>query len=166
MAGRRKVIGSERRADADIAPVQEAWNTDKLNNADPDFAYQFMRENEVHDRTRSKRVLNRNTGETVRISGWQVCQDGDAVEMAGSRPDLGAPIDSTMRMGPHVLMKIPKKDHDLLLHEKDAIADAHEARLMRGGVQERIYDEGMTVTLRQPKPYASHPAIIDQIQEQ
>jgi len=130
----RKVVGSVKRADVEFAQVQGIWGTDRIEDADPDFSYQFMHKDEVHDRSGPKRVLDRRTGEIILVDGWTVCADGDRVKMAGKRPDEAAPVDTTYRQGPHVLMKIPKRDHELLLHEKDAQPDAMEERLMRGGM--------------------------------
>jgi len=158
MARSRQVVGSSKRADAEAAPVQQTWNTDKLEGEDPEFQYQFMRESEVRDRSRSKTVLNRRTGETVRVAGWTVCKEGeDEVRMLGDRPDLAAPTDTTMTMGPHVLMKIPKASHEMLLHEKDAVTDAMENRLMRGGIQEE--HDGIPVA---NVAFAPHPALMGQ----
>jgi len=152
----KKVVGSSQRVDADIASVQQGWNTDKLAGQEAGFEYQFMNASEVRDRTKPKSVLNRITGKMVRIAGWTVCHEGEGVEALGSRPDMAAPVDTTMTMGPHVLMKIPADDHALLLHEKDAVPDAMEHRLMRGGIQNRI-DDVATVA---EAPFAPHPSLI------
>jgi hypothetical protein len=152
----KNLVGSKQRVDADIASVQQGWNTDKLDGQDPAFAYQFMRKEEVTDRTKSKTVYNRATGKNQRVTGWTVCQEGEGVEMLGSRPDVANPIDTAMTMGPHVLMRIPLDDHALLLHEKDAVPDAMEHRLMRGGIESRIDDVATVANA----PFAPHPSLM------
>lgn len=157
----RKVVGAETRHDAAVADVSQVWRTDVVENQDPGFSYQFMRENEVHDRQRSKRVLDRRTGELTRVAGWTVVQEGE-VEVSRERPDLAAPTDTAMRMGPHVLMKIPVADWEMLQHEKDAVPDAHAERMLRGGTMEQDLDNG--ITIRQPTGYAAHPALMGGLQ--
>ncbi len=152
----RKVVGSEIRQDAPATGVGQSWETDVIRNKAEGFEYQYMRENEVHDRGRSKTVLNRDTGEQVRISGWQVVAEGE-VEVSRERPDLATPVDTTMRMGPHVLMKIPKEDWDLLQHEKDAVPDAIADRLLRGQASE---DVGSDLVQFKQQRYAAHPALM------
>lgn len=127
----RKVVGGEVRSDAEPADVQQSWKTDVVEGQDPDFAYQFMRENEVRDRSRGKFVFDRRLGEQVRVSPWTVVQE-EEVQVSRERPDLATPVDTTMRMGPHVLMKIPRKDWELLQHEKDAVPDGMLERFTAG----------------------------------
>lgn len=152
----RKPVGSEVRHDAEAAPVQQVWKTDIVEGTDPDFAYQFMRDTEVQDRGRSKRVFNRDTGEYQKVAGWTVVNEGE-VDVSRERPDLAKPVDTAMRMGPHVLMKIPKADWELLQHEKDAVADAQADRLLAGQHFEAT-DESV-VRIKQSK-YAAHPALM------
>ena len=161
----RRLVGGAARKDAAPADVQQVWRTDVLEGEDPNFSYQFMRENEVHDRSRGKSVFDRRTGEQRRVSGWTVVTEGE-VGVSRERPDLGAPVDSTMRMGPHVLMKIPKADWELLQHEKDAVPDAHAERLMAGSmdvrqspVMEEFSEDGTRVVLKQ-QHFAPHPALM------
>lgn len=165
MARPKRLVGSEKRADAEPAPVQQSWKTDQLEGADPDFAYQFMRESEVRDRSRSKTVLNRDTGRPERVTGWTVCKEGeDDVRMLGERPDLAAAVDTTMTMGPHVLMKIPRRDYDLLQHEQDAVTDAMEDRLMAGSMfRDRIEADGVRVSIGQRGRFAPHSALMNQL---
>jgi hypothetical protein len=153
----RKIVGGKRRTDAEPAPVQQGWNTDKIAGQDPAFQYQFMREDEVRDRQRRTQVLNRHTGKHEYTSGWTVCKEGE-VELLGSRPDTAAPVDTTLSLGGHVLMKIPRRDHELLLHQKDAVPDAIEARIMRGG-QSGSFDG---VASQVDAPFAPHPALMGQ----
>lgn len=156
----RAAVGGETRRDPPAAPVSQGWETDVIRGAADGMKYQFMRETEVHDRGRSKIVTDRRTGEDVRVPGWQVVQEGE-VEVSRERPDLAAPVDSTMRMGPHVLMKIPEADWDLLQHEKDAVPDAIADRLMRGQASET--SESDLIRFEQRK-YAAHPALMGGIQ--
>jgi len=162
----RKVIGSEQRADAPSADVQQQWKTDVLEGADPDFRYQFMREEEVRDRGRSRMVLDRRTGEQIRVDGWTVCTE-DEVGVSRERPDLANPVDGTMRMGPHVLMKIPAPHWELLQHEKDAVPDALEHRLLSGTKGDfktadavEDFSEGGTTVVMKQKHFAPHPALM------
>lgn len=158
----RKVVGSEQRSDAVAAPVEQVWKTDVIEGADPGFAYQFMREHEVHDRSRSKYIFNRDTGQPEKISPWVVVQEGE-VGVSRERPDLAAPVDSTMRMGPHVLMKIPKKDWELLQHAQDARPDAFADNLMRGVAGDPSPDPSV-VKVNQQR-FAAHPALMGGLQE-
>lgn len=161
----RKVVGSDKRADAAVADVQQQWKTDVLEGADPQFRYQFMREEEVRDRGRSKMVFDRAEGKQVKVSGWTVCRE-DEVGVCRDRPDLANPVDGTMRMGPHVLMKIPVADWEMLQHEKDAVPDAIEQRLMsadadlrKSGPVEDFSEGGTTVVMKQ-QHFAPHPALM------
>lgn len=156
----RKVVGGEVRADAAVADVQQLWQTD-LVSPRPGFKRQFMRENEVRDRGRSKTVLDRDTGEQVRVSGWQIVTEDDA-GMTRERPDLGSPTDTVARMGPHVLMEIPEADWDMLQHEKDAVPDALAERLMNG----RPGDPSTTEFIKhKQEKFLVHPALMGGMQE-
>jgi hypothetical protein len=169
----RKVVGSEQRADAPAADVQQLWKTDVLEGTDPNFRYQFMREEEVRDRGRSRMVLDRRTGEQVRVDGWTVCTE-DEVGVSRERPDLANPVDGTMRMGSHVLMKIPAPHWELLQHEKDAVPDALEHRLLSGakpkgaaGIPDfrnadvaEDFSEGGTRVVGKQAFFAPHPALM------
>jgi hypothetical protein len=152
----RTAVGGETRRDAPVANVAQGWETDIIRGAADGWSYQYMRENEVHDRGRSKLVMNRDTGAAVKVDGWKVVEEGE-VEVSRERPDLAAPVDSTMRMGPHVLMKIPTAHWDLLQHEKDAVPDAIADRLLRGQASEDVGSD--LVRFRQEK-YAAHPALM------
>lgn len=162
----RKVVGSEQRADAPVADVQQQWKTDVLEGTDPNFRYQFMREEEVRDRGRARMVLDRRAGKQVRVDGWTVCTE-DEVGVSRERPDLANPVDGTMRMGPHVLMKIPAAGWELLQHEKDAVADSLEHRLLSGtkgdlrsgDTVEDFSDGGTSVVMKQGH-FAPHPALM------
>lgn len=162
----RKLVGSEQRADAVVASVQQQWKTDELIGADPDFRYQFMREEEVRDRGRSKTVLDRHAGKQVKVSGWTVCRE-DEVGVSRDRPDLANPVDGTMRMGPHVLMKIPAADWEMLQHEKDAVPDALEHRMLAGAKGDlrnaeatEDFSEGGTSVVMKQGHFAPHPALM------
>jgi len=157
----RKVVGGEVRSDAPVADVQQLWRTDVIEGQDPDFKYQFMHRDEVHDRGYSKRVLDRRTGEVKKVNGWTTVTEGE-VNVSRERPDLAAPVDTAMQMGPHVLMKIPKEDWELLQHEKDAVPDAFANRLLRGQTDLESPDEDVA-TYKQ-RPFAAHPALMGGIQ--
>lgn len=151
----RAPIGGGSRRDADVSPVVQNWKTDHTSDH-PGFKRQFMRENEVADRGRSKVVHDRRTGENVRVAGWSVVAEADA-GLVRERPDLAAPIDTVARMGPHVLMEIPDADWELLQHEKDAVPDALANRLMRGQASE---DVGSDLVRFRQEQYAAHPALM------
>lgn len=154
----RKVVGSEVRADAQVANVQQLWQTDHTSQREG-FKRQYMRENEVRDRGRSRVVLNRGTGEQTRVSGWTVVAEEDA-GIVRERPDLGSPTDTVARMGPHVLMEIPEGDWELLQHEKDAVPDALADRLMAGQAGDANQE---FVKIKQNR-YAAHPALMGGMQ--
>lgn len=160
----RKPVGSEVRQDAEPAPVQQVWRTDHTTER-PGWKRQFMRENEVHDRGRSRYVLDRRTGEHVKVGPWVVVNEEDA-GLIRERPDLANPVDTVARMGPHVLMEIPEKDWELLQHEKDAVPDAQEARMISGAadiqdspVTEDFSEGGTSVVMKQ-KHFKPHPALM------
>lgn len=155
----RTPVGGAVRKDPISADVQQAWKTD-VTSEHVGFKRQFMRETEVHDRGRSKVVQNRATGEPVRVAGWSVVQEEDA-GLCRERPDLAAPIDSTARMGPYVLMEIPESDWDLLQHEKDAVPDAIADRLLKGQASE---DVGSDLVRFKQEKYAAHPALMGGMQ--
>lgn len=158
----RKVVGGSVRSDAAPSDVQQVWKTDVLEGQDPGFSYQYMRENEVRDRGLSKRVYNRDTGTWEKVSGWTVVQEGE-VQASRERPDLAVPVDTSMRMGPHVLMKIPTADWDLLQHEKDAVADAHATRMMAGSEKVQtspVVEEFEDVAKIRQQFFAPHPALM------
>ena len=163
----RKVIGSERRADPEPAPVQQTWGTDRIEGENPDFRYQYVSDHLVRGKTFAKSVLNRTTGQMERVNGWTVCSEGDdqGLRQLGERPDVGLPIDGSLRQGPHVLMKIPVRDWELLQHESDATADATEERILRGGFDSgemnRVVDGSRVGSVAKivHAPGVTHPAM-------
>lgn len=122
------------------------WGTDLIGNQDPDYVYQAFREDEVREKTRQSRLVLRNfeTGEQTahNIPGWTVChRETGEEELQGFRPDEGKPLDTVLRHGPHVFMKIKRESWDLLQKAQEQRADGYEQRL-RGGHREEMTTSG------------------------
>jgi len=138
----RQVLGSRgKRKDAESAPVLATWNTDVIKNKQSGFEYQFFNEHEVREKQRASlvRLVDFETGETTvhQIPGWQVVQHENGPEEAGGyRPDEGKPLDTTLRHGPHVAMRIPTEAWNLLQKAQEQRADSYEQRLRGGHTEE------------------------------
>lgn len=146
----KKLVGRPgKRRDQGSKPVVTNWQTDIIDNRDPDFAYQFFREDEVRDKLRPTRVAvtDFETGETEvhDIPGWQVCQRDTGPEaLAGFRPDEGKPLDTVLRHGSHVAMKLPRAAWEILQRVQEQRADAYETRLKGGHREEYDLDGNQT----------------------
>lgn len=139
-APKRPVGRPKKRRDADDAPINGLWQTDVVTNRDPDFVYQFFREDEVRDKLRATRLalVDFATGkrDVHDIPGWQiVTRDTGPEDLAGYRPDEGKPVDNVLRHGPHVCMKLHKSFWKLLQKAQEQRADAYES-VLRGGKRE------------------------------
>lgn len=140
---KRPVGRPKKRRDADDVPIVGLWQTDVIRNRDPDFVYEFVLESLVRDKLHPNRIalVNFKTGETTvhDIPGWTiVMRDNGPEEIAGWRPDEGKPVDTVLRHGPHVCMRIHKSHHKIIERAKEQRADAYETRL-KGGHRE-TYD--------------------------
>lgn len=126
-----------RRRDQDDKPVITTWKTDVVENQDPNFVYNFFREDEVRDKLRPTRIrlTDFESGESsvVPIAGWTIVhRETGPEEAAGYRPDEGKPLDTLLRHGPHVCMKLPRADWEALQRHQEQRADAYESRLQGG----------------------------------
>lgn len=145
MSGR--VVGRKGRTKPlNETPAVHLWKTDIIDNRDPDFAYQFFREDQVRDKLRADRVELRDfeTGdhEVHDVPPWEICRrDVSGEEAAGYRPDEGKPVDNVLRHGAYVAMRIPRDAWDLLQRKQEQVADAYETRL-RGGRKEEFDIDG------------------------
>lgn len=148
-----RIVGRRgRRRDPEDRPVVAQWKTDVVDNQDPNFVYHFFREDEIRDKLRPSRIslTDFETGEQmiVPIAGWQlVHRETGPEEAAGYRPDEGKPLDTLLRHGPHVCMKLPKADWAALQRKQEQRADAYEERL-RGGHREDYDIDGYQSKLR------------------
>lgn len=136
---------------ADTQPINR-WNTDVVDGKDPDFAYQFFHNDQVADKLRPSRVaLNdyeNGTSQTHTIPAWEIVRrDISGEEAAGFRPDEGKPLDSVLRHGPMVCLKLPKAAWELLQAAQEQRADAYETRL-RGGHSEQYDQNGQATSVR------------------
>lgn len=145
-----QVVGRKgKRRDIDDTPAVNLWKTDIIENEDPDFAYQFFREDQVRDKLRADRLILRdyNTGEQTahNIPGWEIVRrDIGPEEAAGWRPDEGKPVDNVLRHGPMVCMKLPKKHWELIRRAQEQRAGAYDERL-RGGGSEQFQIDGQKI---------------------
>lgn len=140
---KRPVGRPRKRRDADDGPIQGLWQTDVIRNRDPEYVYEFVLESQVRDKLLPSRLalIDFKTGnrEVHDIPGWSIVKRDDGPEeLGGWRPDEGKPMDTVLRHGPHVCMRIHKKHHALIERAKNQRADAYESRL-KGGHQEH-YD--------------------------
>jgi hypothetical protein len=137
-----QVVGRKSRSrQVEETPPVNVWKTDIIDGRDPDFEYQFFREDQVRDKLKADRVILRNfedgTQDAVPIPAWEICKrDISGEEAAGYRPDEGKPIDTVLRHGPYVAMRIPRKAWEVLQRSHEQVADAYEHRLNGGRTEE------------------------------
>lgn len=156
----RTVVGGKgKRRDVDSsASLTVGWQTDIIHNRDPDYVYQFFLESEVRDKLRGGRVqvfdFEARQMRFHDLPGWTIChRDAGPEELAGFRPDEGKPIDTTLRHGPHIAMRIHRKWWDILQQVHEHRADALDEKLNHGAQEE--YSEGG----RAISPTKSHKVI-------
>jgi hypothetical protein len=141
----RKLLGgSGQRRDQAGVPVGATWQTDVIRNRDPDFVYEFPHESKVRDLLHSTRVAltdfvdaegNAGTRKTrvYDIPGWEIVhRETGPEEAAGWRPDEGKPLDTVLRHGPHVCMRIRREHWEILQRAQEQRSDAYEGRLQAG----------------------------------
>ena len=138
MAEKQVVGGRGKRRDPNVTPVVTNWQTDIVDNKDPDFAYQFFREDEVPMKLRPSRLVlggypgSDVPGELHEIPPWQVChRDLGPEKAAGFRPDEGKELDTVVRHGNYVLMKLPKQAHEVIERAQEQRADAYDVHQRR-----------------------------------
>ncbi len=140
------------------------WATDQVDNKDPDYVYEFpyegdgkSRKNEVLERLKPRRLVLRDfeTGNDgiYNVPGWEIVHSENShAELAGYRPDEGKPIDTTLRHGPHVCMRIRKEHWEVLQRAQEQRADAYEERLQGGRTEEYNLDGQQVRMGRGQKP--------------
>lgn len=142
----RTVVGGKgKRRDVESPSLTVGWQTDIIHNRDPDYVYQFFLESQVRDKLRGGAIqvfdFDVQAMQVHQIPGWEVChRDTGSEELAGFRPDEGKPLDTVLRHGPHVAMKLHRKHWDLLQRVQEHRADSFEQVLNRGRQEE--YAEG------------------------
>lgn len=142
----RTVVGGKgKRRDAESPPLNVGWQTDIIHNRDPDYVYQFFLESQVRDKLRGGAIqifdFDTKQMQVHQIPGWEVCQrETGPEELAGFRPDEGKPLDTLLRHGPHVAMRIHRKHWDLLQQVQEHRANSFDETLNRGRQEE--YAEG------------------------
>lgn len=123
-------------------PVVTNWQTDIIDNRDPDYVYEFPLEGQVANKLRSQRIqlFDHATGESeiFDIPGWQVChRDTGPETLAGFAPSEGKPLDTVLRHGngsvQHVAMRIHRKHWEVLQRAQEQRADAYQQRVDKGG---------------------------------
>jgi hypothetical protein len=145
-----QVVGRKGRSrQVEETPAVNVWKTDIIDGRDPEFEYQFFREEQVRDKLRADRIVLRDfesgEQEVHDIPPWEICRrDITGEEAAGYRPDEGKPVDNILRHGPYVAMRIPRKAWLLLQRKHEQVADGYEQRL-RGGRTEEYGPDGNQV---------------------
>lgn len=130
-----KVVGGKgKRRDPVSVAVITNWQTDIIDNRDPDYVYEFPLESQLGARLRPTRIqlFNYSTGESEihDIPAWQVChRETGPEELAGFRPDEGKPVDTVLRHGPHVAVRIHRKHWEILQRVQEQRADSYDQRL-------------------------------------
>lgn len=152
-SGKRVVGRRGKRRDADSSPVVTNWQTDVIRNREPGWTYEWPLETQVSERLRPSRLrlTDFETGESeiYDIPAWElVRRDTGPEELAGFRPDEGKPLDTLLRHGPHVCMRIKDEFKALLDRRDEQRSDAYESRLQAG----RHYNEGWASDGRQVSP--------------
>lgn len=155
-----QVVGRKgKRRDQEEKPVNGTWGTDLIGNRDPDFVYQFFREDEVRDKLRPSRVVvthfgpGDNTQTAHDIPGWTICRrDTGPEELEGYRPDEGKPLDTVLRHGPMVCLKI-QKDHWAILQQVQEQSAASFEKRLNGGTRQELRSAGDQIDA-----YGSHVA--------
>ena len=147
------VVGRKgKRRDQDDKPVGGTWGTDLIGDRDPDFTYQFFREDEVRDKMRPVRVMlthykvGKEDAQTAHtLPGWEIVRRSDGPEeLQGWRPDEGKPLDTVLRHGPMVCMKLRTEHWNILQQVQEQTAAANEKRI-NGGYRHEMRSGGSTV---------------------
>lgn len=138
----RTVVGGKgRRRDVESPNLTVGWQTDIIHNRDPDYVYQFFLENQVRDKLRGGAVqvfdFEARQMRVHQLPGWEVCQrDVGPEELAGFRPDEGKPLDTVLRHGNHVAMRIKRKHWDVLQQVQEHRANSLDESLNNGRQEE------------------------------
>lgn len=137
----RTVVGGRgKRRDVESIDPTAGWQTDIIHNRDPGYVYQFFTEDQVRDKARAGAVriydFEARQYRVHQVPGWEVCQRDTGEELAGFRPDEGKPLDTVLRHGPHVAMRIKREHWDLLQRVQEHRADSYDEVLNRGHHEE------------------------------
>lgn len=166
--GTRVVVGGKgKRRDVESPSLTAGWQTDIIDNRDPDYVYQFFLESQVRDKLRGGAVqvfdFEAGAPRVYQLPGWEVChRDAGPEELAGFRPDEGKPLDTVLRHGPHVAMKIHRKHWDILQRMQEHRADSYDQVLNRGH-QEEYAEGGRQISpKRSAKVLPGHTRMIQQ----
>lgn len=113
------------------------WKTDIIKDRDPDFEYHFFTEEQAREKLYPTQVALKNfedgTVEVHDIPAWIMVQRETGPEVAaGFRPDEGKPIDTVLRHGSMICMKLPKASWDILQRQQGQRADAYDVLCNRG----------------------------------
>ena len=160
------VVGRRgKRRDQEEKPIGGTWGTDLIGNQDPDYVYQWFREDEVRQKLQASRLrlTDYETGDVTAhdLPGWTVCQRSTGAEEAqGWRPDEGKPLDTVLRHGPHVCMKLKREYFALLERAQEQRADGYEQRL-RGGAREEFNTNGDPVRATGARVAAGNVRIVE-----
>lgn len=113
------------------------WKTDIIKDRDPDFEYHFFTEEQVREKLYTSQVYLRNfedgTAQVHDIPAWTIVQRETGPEIAaGFRPDEGKPIDTALRHGSMICMKLPRWAWDLLQRQQGQRADGYDVLCNKG----------------------------------
>lgn len=153
-----KLVGQEgKRRDQVSGDILGVWRTDIIENRSPDHEYEFVHEDKVRDKLRPTYVTLKNfrTGEseTHKIPAWEVVQSELSPEAAGGyRPDEGKPVDTVLRHGPYVCMRLHKDHWNLLQRAQGQRADAYD-HMSRSGASRDFNESGQEGRSVGDKPY-------------
>lgn len=133
------------------------WKTDKIDNEDPDFVYHYFSEEQCRRRLYPTQVTLRNfedgTETTYDIPPWVLVQRETGPEQAaGFRPDQGGPIDTALRQGEFICMKLPRSAWDILQKQQLQRADAYDV-LSRRGTKKDFNQSGDEQASSSSKPW-------------
>jgi hypothetical protein len=156
----KQVVGRKGKArQQESGDVIGVWKTDQIDDRDPDYEYQFFREDQVRDRLRPTYVDLRDFSNPkappVRhhVSAWTIVhQDNGPEKAAGWRPDEGKQPDTVLTHGGMVCMKIDRKSWDVLQKAQLQRADAYEVLSTRG-TKKDFNEEGREQSPSAGKPY-------------
>lgn len=133
-----KLVGRKGKARQPLpTDVLGRWRTDEINGEDSDFDYHYFTEEQCRERLYPTQITLRNfedgTSETYDIPPWTIVQRETGPEQAaGFRPDEGKPIDTALRHGSMICMKLPKASWEIMQRAQGQRADAYDVLCNRG----------------------------------
>jgi hypothetical protein len=137
--------------------VLGGWKTDIIRNRDPNFEYHFFTEDQVRERLYPTQIGLKDfeSGEWVvhDIPAWTLVQRETGPEVAaGFRPDEGKPIDTALRHGKFICMKIPREAWDIMQKQSTQRADGYDV-LCNNGTSKDFAPDGTEGPARSKKPH-------------